>query len=201
MSKTTSKPKRKPGRPRRDLTPAIKTRICREVSLGKSLRRVLRAKTMPSMSKVMETLQEDRTFAEHYAGARRSGIGLLIDGIVDLADTATAENAHAVRLKVDVRKWIASKLVPKVYGDRVGLDLNGDGHINDDGPLNIIEAARRIAWTLRQGSEALQKERREAVLRLPREIELNPAPQTAPLDDDERPPLPQQGRDKKAISL
>jgi len=40
------------------------------------------------------------------------------DEIVELADSATPRDAHVIRLRVDSRKWVASKLLPKVYGDR-----------------------------------------------------------------------------------
>ena len=40
------------------------------------------------------------------------------DEVIELSDSATVENAHVVRLQVDSRKWITSKLLPKKYGDR-----------------------------------------------------------------------------------
>lgn len=153
--KPTTKQKRKPGRPRLDFSPALKARICREVALGKSLRRTLKMKGMPSMAKVMETLQEDSKFAEQYARARERGIGLHIDGILDLADKATGENAHAIRLRVDTRKWLASKLVPKVYGDRVDVGLAPRPAIEPDGVVGI-DAARRIMFVLGVGERELE---------------------------------------------
>jgi hypothetical protein len=38
------------------------------------------------------------------------------DEIVELSDMATPRDAHVRRLQVDSRKWIASKLLPRVYG-------------------------------------------------------------------------------------
>ncbi len=147
--------KKRPGRKPQPLSKAVKDRICRDVSLGKSLRRVLKGEGMPSMSKVMETLQEDLLFAEQYARARKRGIDLHIDGILDLADRATATNVHAVRLKVDVRKWLASKLVPKVYGDR--LDPEEDPALLEHRRFTALEAARRVAFVLFNGMQAAPK--------------------------------------------
>ena len=139
----------KRGRPRINLTLARKNRICREVALGKSLRTVLKGKDMPTMGKVMDLLQEDAAFAEQYARSKKAGIEIHIDGIIDLADTATDKNAHAVRLKVDTRKWVASKLAPKLYGDKIGLDVQAEvKHIDATTPQGLLEGARRIAFVL-----------------------------------------------------
>lgn len=46
---------------------------------------------------------------------------------IELADGATKETAHAVRLQVDTRKWYTSKIAPKIYGDR--LELTGSNGI------------------------------------------------------------------------
>lgn len=144
----SSKTKRKRGRPPLHLSPALRARICRGVALGNSLRKVLKGKGMPSMSKLMETLAGDSVFAQQYARARKQGIELHIDGLVDLADTADADNAHAVRLKVDVRKWIASKLVPKVYGERVEDDenLTRMQELYSDEPLSQLSWEQKLVW-------------------------------------------------------
>lgn len=134
-------------KPRTKFTPAMKARICREVSLGKSLRKVLKQKGMPSISRVMAVLQEDEAWQEHYARSRKAGIELHVDGMIDLADEATEDNAHAIRVRVDTRKWIASKLLPKVYGDKVAAEVT----VTDDTPRHdrealILETGRRLAY-------------------------------------------------------
>jgi hypothetical protein len=51
-----------------------------------------------------------------------------IDEIVPMSDSAIGprqEIVTAVRNAVDARKWIASKLVPRVYGDQpTGITIN-----------------------------------------------------------------------------
>lgn len=98
--------------------------ICQQVAAGKSLREALRKKGMPGMHKFYDYVEGEPGRAEQYARARQRGMELHIDGIIDLADSATPENAHVVRIQVDTRKWIASKLLPRVYGDRQQLDIN-----------------------------------------------------------------------------
>lgn len=158
------------------LTRAMKARICREVALGKSLRKVLKAKGMPSMSRVMEVLGNDTDWEEQYARARQRGIELHIDGIVDLADTATAENAQAVRLKVDTRKWIASKILPKLYGDRVSVDLPPEMPDYED----MRDTAKRLAFMLYTADKKNAEEAKAAETPAPARARL-PAPPPTPV--------------------
>lgn len=141
-------------RPRKNLPQAAIQRICREIASGKSLRKVLKAPSMPTRATFMDLLREDAQLSDQYARARREGIEAHIDQIVDLADTATAENAQAVRLKLDTRKWLASKLVPKVYGDRLalegGLELTDARQGPIDKPLEAWTKEERLDWARRQ---------------------------------------------------
>jgi hypothetical protein len=57
----------------------------------------------------------------------------LADEIIEMADNATNEDVQAVRLRVDARKWIMSKIAPKKYGDR--LDLTHAAP--DGGPMKV----------------------------------------------------------------
>jgi hypothetical protein len=47
-----------------------------------------------------------------------------------IADNATNEDYNVARLKIDSRKWRASKLAPKVYGERQEVDLTGKMQIS-----------------------------------------------------------------------
>ncbi|MCW1908587.1 MAG: hypothetical protein KIH63_004570 [Candidatus Saccharibacteria bacterium] len=70
-------------------------------------------------------------FAALYAEAKRHQADLLAEEIAEISDNSTRDlietekgwvaNAAKVqrdRLRVDTRKWIACKLLPKVYGDK-----------------------------------------------------------------------------------
>lgn len=165
MSTTEKKPKAK--RPSK-VTPDVKDRIDREVALGKSLRSVCKQKDMPSISRVMAVLQEDEAWQERYARARRRGIESHIDGLVDLADEATEDNAHAVRLRVDTRKWIASKLLPKIYGDKLEIEADvRDTREPVDRDSAVLEAGRRIAFMLYQAGELQRDRATQALLPAP----------------------------------
>lgn len=84
-----------------------------------------------------------------YARAREVQADKLFDECLTIADQydATAEkleggtdHINRARLRIDTRKWMAGKLRPKVYGDK--LELAG----NPDAPL-IHTIERRIVRT------------------------------------------------------
>ena len=68
-------------------------------------------------------------YNEHYARAREIGYHALADDLLDEADNdANDYDAHGnpnhaaiqrSRLKVDARKWLLSKALPRLYGDRI----------------------------------------------------------------------------------
>jgi len=78
---------------------------------------------------------------QQYARAKEKAADKLADEIVEIADNATPQDAHVARLKVDARKWVAAKLLPKKYGDR-------PAEVNVNTQINLmqvsIEDQRRI---------------------------------------------------------
>jgi hypothetical protein len=89
---------------------------------------------------VCRWLFDDKEFQEKYVQAKALCAEKYADEIVDIADdgendTYVDENGnqrtdHDVvqrsRLRVDARKWVASKLLPKVYGDTPVVVNNND---------------------------------------------------------------------------
>ena len=108
-------------------TEEIENEILDRLMRGQSITEICgtdRDDFMPSESTFYKRAQENGEFAEKYARAREVQGHREADEIKVLADTATPENVQVVRLQVDVRKWRAGKLAPKVYGDK--LDLSGN---------------------------------------------------------------------------
>ena len=66
---------------------------------------------------------------QQYARAKEKAADKLADEIVEIADNATPQDAHVARLRVDARKWVAAKLLPKKYGDRPN-EVNVNTQIN-----------------------------------------------------------------------
>lgn len=109
--------------------------ICNRLVEGESLRRICMGDDMPSAAAVFRWLASNERFREQYACAREAQADTYADEIVDIADDGANDymgedekyNGDAVarsKLRVDARKWVASKLKPKKYGDKqlVGSD-------------------------------------------------------------------------------
>ena len=80
---------------------------------------------MPSDVTVRGWALEDREgFFSQYARAREIGYPRMADELVNVADTVGGD-VQRDRLRVDTRKWLLSKALPKVFGDK--LQLGGDG--------------------------------------------------------------------------
>jgi hypothetical protein len=128
--------KKKQGRPS-SYTEAKALIICERLALGESLRTICLDDDMPSQPTVFLWLRSNESFLKHYAHAREAQADYYAESIIDISDeketttrggnedgeeveivfdsTAVARN----RLRVDARKWYASKLAPKKYSDKV----------------------------------------------------------------------------------
>lgn len=90
---------------------------------------------MPSEALIYEWRYKYPSFVEKYARAKLKQAEILAEEIVSISDDdhKDDENGCAVaraRLRVDSRKWIASKLLPKAYGNQIMIDdLKGQNEI------------------------------------------------------------------------
>lgn len=127
--------KNKGGRPTK-YTEKLADVICSLLAEGKSMRTVCAMDGMPAMSTVFEWLRKHEKFQEQYARAKEESADALIDEMVDIADQAetivrkgaekkSGAYAQTQKLRIDTRKWIASKLKPKKYGDKLDLTSGG----------------------------------------------------------------------------
>ncbi len=148
---TGAKPKKR-GRPSLYTEP-LAAKICRRLAEGESLRTICADKAMPAISTVMGWLFDGNHdgFSEQYARAREAQAEVRADEIVDIADDASgdftadkdgklvanSEHIQRSRLRVDARKWIAAKLLPKRYGEK--LDLGGTVGLRWEDALKELE--------------------------------------------------------------
>lgn len=110
--------------------------ICTRLAQGESLSSICKSEGMPSKSAVvMWAANPEHPISEHYARAREVGYRLLADEIIEISDTPlmgvktkTGPNGTEVtegdmiehrRLQIDSRKWMLSKMLPKIYGDKL----------------------------------------------------------------------------------
>ena len=123
-------------------TQAVADAICERIEAGESLRAICKGETMPGYTTVGRWLDADEGFRAQYARARERQADTLAAEVIEIADAAdTAENAQIARLRCDMRRWYASKLRPKVYGERVELEQTVRATITAE-PLSEDEWSR-----------------------------------------------------------
>lgn len=104
---------------------------------------------MPSVTTVMRWLGEESAadFREQYARARELQADKLAEEILAIADDGSndtykdedglprVDHDHIARsrLRVDSRKWLAGKLAPKKYGDKLAV-----GGADDLPPVGVV---------------------------------------------------------------
>lgn len=112
---------------------AIADAVCERLAAGESLRKACNAVEGAKVQTILDWTVAEQAFAGQYAHARAQGYALLADEIVEIADESQNDtftdddgnvrtNAEVVarsRLRVDTRKWMLSKMLPKVYGDKL----------------------------------------------------------------------------------
>ena len=125
-----------------DYTDAIADEICERLADGESLRNICLDKKMPARSTVFRWLSLHPTFSDQYAKAKEAQAELLADEIVGISDGADSQenDVQRDRLRVDARKWVASKLLAKKYGDKVQTEHSGP----DGGPI-VVGYKSRLA--------------------------------------------------------
>jgi len=69
---------------------------------------------------------KDEDLAVQYARAIDRRTDGQVEEIIEIADNSTPESVHCDRLRIDARKWTASKMKPKKYGDKLDLTSGGD---------------------------------------------------------------------------
>ena len=138
--------KRKTGRPSK-YSDEMAEKICEKIANGRSLRSICAEDGMPTTSTVCKWLIENKEFSEQYARARDKQADYFAEEIIEIADSAEAESAAVAKakLQIDARKWAASKIAPKKYGDKQELDVkSSDGSMRPTVRLDA-EEYRKIA--------------------------------------------------------
>ena len=110
--------------------------ICERIAEGESLRGICKDEGMPTASNVCRWIDDDEggTRLKQYARAREAQADKIFDECLAIADSqendvsvvdGVEQTNHDViaraKLRIDTRKWMAGKLRPKVYGDKLAI--------------------------------------------------------------------------------
>lgn len=161
---------KKMGRPS-DYTEELSDVICGRIALGESLNSICKNdEEMPCMATVFSWMRLHEDFLNNYTRAREEQAETLADEIIEIADDGTGDltmdkdgneriNHEVVarsRLRVEARKWVASKLKPKKFGEKITNEIkNADGEeFKVNKSLSENELNSRIAELIVQGGKA-----------------------------------------------
>ncbi|MDD3645500.1 MAG: hypothetical protein PHR19_08245 [Bacteroidales bacterium] len=136
--------------------------ICDRIEQGESLRSVLRDDNMPSSQTFYIWVDSDELKSKQYARATELRAENIFDEIFDIADDGrndftqkntsdgvievfNSEHVQRSRLRIDTRKWALSKMNPKKYGDKVGIDHTTKGETMPPIHINVTsEKAKKL---------------------------------------------------------
>ncbi len=127
--------------------------ICERIANGESLRSICDDEDMPNKSTVFRWLRSDAEFSDQYARAREAQADALFDEMLDISNTpvigektktdkdgkvevSTGDMIEHRRLQIETRKWMAGKLKPKKYGDKLDLNVSGNLETVSEDQLN-----------------------------------------------------------------
>lgn len=133
----------------------IMAAVCELLKEGNSLNTAVKLSGLDVRpNAILDWAQAYPALGEQYASARTKGYAALADEIMEISDetsvaarynedevtlvldaTAVARN----RLRVDTRKWLLSKMLPKQFGDKVTQALTGP----DGGPIQAVNMELR----------------------------------------------------------
>ena len=115
--------------------PELIAEICDRLATGESIRSITTDAEMPSWKTIRTWLREKEGFHEEYNRSKKEGVEyILSDNRKKCLDTydrsknkgsVGLEETHALKLLMHDAHWTASKLVPKVYGDKTQQEIVG----------------------------------------------------------------------------
>lgn len=168
------KPAKSVGRPPAKFNQKTADKFCGFLAIGESMRTVCARPGMPARTTIFKWLRENEEFTNQYARAKEEAADALVEEILDIADDGTNDwmekfgkkgdslgwvvNGEAVqrsRVRIDARKFLAMKLKPKKYGDK--LEVKSESNINGSVTHKLAELSdeelRKIAASYAKGSD------------------------------------------------
>jgi hypothetical protein len=135
------------------------------ISSGGSLSTALAKHTwMPSVAQARRHIANDLDFQARYEKALQDRADKLAEEIIEIADLTPPEGLEPAamsawvadkRLRVDARKWVAAKLQPKRYGDRIDVAVT-------DTRISVMDAlAQAKQRVLNDNSDVVDVESRD----------------------------------------
>ncbi len=157
------------GRPKEIDREKVMDYICDELATSsRGLGNILKyaeekLERVPSYSQVMRWIDAEEELRDKYARAKEAQADFMADEMLDIADDARndwmtkqngsgdpykvidTETIQRSKLRIDARKWLASKLKPKKYSEKLQTEHSGPdgGPIKTTSSINFIPVSRK----------------------------------------------------------
>lgn len=151
-------PKRRNQHNKIELTAELKEEIVQRVASGELMKHVCQDEHMPSYFTIHREEERDPDFGADMRAARRACASLYADEVIEISDDAKEDvkpdgsvNYELVarsKMRADNRKWIAAKLDPARFSDKVQTDITSGGEKIEVKETSALESARQIAFAI-----------------------------------------------------
>lgn len=106
--------------------PSVQDEICEWIASGKSLRSYCAQEGKTKFYTVLSWLRDENNadFLTKYARARELQAEVVADELMDIADKDKPDQLvlQHDKMRIETRQWIASKLLPKKYGNKMEFE-------------------------------------------------------------------------------
>lgn len=127
-------------------TPDLADRICELLGEGKALRNICGKDGIPVTRTIYKWMRVYPPFSRQYQIAKEEAADAMVEEMLEIADDARNdwmerngdtvpdhEHIQRSRVRIDTRKWIAAKLKPRRYADKIDHTVSG----SEGGPINL----------------------------------------------------------------
>ena len=109
----------------------------------------------PSLSKVYDWISEDKEFANKIMISRRVGSQTYLDRMIEELENADSKNIMVIREKLHHYRWLASKLLGQIYGDKkevqvdqkIEISWSNENEIKNVSELGSKHEANKVSHT------------------------------------------------------
>jgi hypothetical protein len=140
------------GRPTK-YTKDLAIEICARLAEGEPITKITKDAHMPGQATIYRWLIDNEQFREMYESARKDGAHTLASQIQEIADEKPLEvfdeagnrrydsgSISYNKLRMEARKWLAAKYLPRVYGDRQILAGDAENPVEIKQDASVFEA-------------------------------------------------------------
>jgi len=154
-----------------DYNPELGDRICELIAESEiGIKKIIAENDwMPSVATLFMWIRIYDDFEKQYARAKEMQAETLAEQILEISDDSSGDNliteggvienrefVNRSRLRVDSRKWLASKLLPKKYGDRTAIEHSGELRTPEPPPI-IFNISPEVAKEVMEARDAEPK--------------------------------------------